>query len=134
MGTATTNGISLSIPNVPLDLTMQIGAGKGDLQLANMNLTHLEVHVGAGELALDLTGPRKQNLSVDIQGGVGEAHIKLPKDVGVRAQAHGGIGSVNVHGLTKQGDEYVNDALGKTPTSIDLNVQGGIGQIDLDQQ
>jgi hypothetical protein len=38
---------------------------------------------------------------------------------------------VNVTGLRKQGDYYVNDAYGKTPTSIDLNVQGGIGEVDL---
>ena len=90
--------------------------------------------MGAGQMLLDLNGPRKQNLSVDIHGGVGQARIRLPKDVGVRAHATGGIGSVNTHGFTKQGDDYVNTAYGKTPTSIDLSVEGGIGEIDLDQE
>lgn len=119
---------------VPLDLTLQMGAGQSDLRFADVDLTHLQVHVGAGEVTLDLTGPRKQNLSAEIQGGVGQARIRLPKDVGVKAHASGGIGSVNVHGLTKEGDEYVNAAYGKAPTTIDLNVQGGIGEIDLDQE
>jgi hypothetical protein len=119
---------------IPLDLTLQMGAGQSNLSVAELNLTHLEVHMGAGEVRLDLTGPRKQSLSAEIQGGVGQARIRLPKDVGVRARASGGIGSINVHGLKKQGDEYVNDAYGKTPTSIDLEVHGGIGQIDLDQE
>jgi predicted membrane protein len=90
--------------------------------------------MGAGEVNLDLTGPRKQDLSADIQGGVGKAQIRLPKDIGVRAHAKGGIGSINVHGLTKDGDEYVNAAYGKSSTTIDLNVQGGIGEIDLNQE
>lgn len=120
--------------SVPLDLTLQMGAGQSDLQLADVNLTHLQVHVGAGEMTLDLTGPRKQNLSADIQGGVGQARIRLPRDVGVKARASGGIGAVNVQGLTKEGDEYVNGAYGKSPTTIDLTVQGGVGEIDLDQE
>lgn len=120
--------------DVPLDLTLQMGAGQSNLQLADVNVTHLEVHMGAGEMILDLTGSRKHDLSADIHGGVGQARIRLPRDVGVRARAKGGIGTVNASGLTKQGDEYVNAAYGKSPTTIDLNVEGGIGEIDLDQE
>ncbi|HKQ86270.1 MAG TPA: toast rack family protein, partial [Candidatus Acidoferrales bacterium] len=64
---------------VPLDLTLQMGAGQSNLRLAGLDLTHLEVHMGAGEMVLDLTGQRKQNLSADIHGGVGQARIRLPK-------------------------------------------------------
>lgn len=121
--------------SVPLDLTLQMGAGQSDMKLADLNLTHLQVHLGAGQVLLDLTGQRKQNLTAEVQGGVGQARIRLPKDIGVRAHASGGIGSINVHGFRKEGgDEYVNDAYGKTPVSIDLNVQGGIGEIDLDEE
>jgi hypothetical protein len=120
--------------NVPLDMTLEMGAGQSNLNFSNIDLTHLQVHIGAGEVVLDLTGPRTKDLSADIQGGVGQARIRLPKDVGVRAHAAGGIGAVNVHGLTKDGDDYVNQAYGKTPATIDLNVQGGIGQIDLNEE
>ncbi len=120
--------------SVPLDLTVQMGAGESDLRLADLNLSHLEVHMGAGQVLLDLTGQKKQNLTADIHGGVGQARIRLPKDVGVRAHAKGGIGSVNTRGFTKEGDDYVNAVYGKTPTTIDLNVEGGIGEIDLDQE
>jgi hypothetical protein len=119
---------------VPLDLTLQMGAGQSNLQLADVNVTHLEVRMGAGEMILDLTGARKHDLSIDIHGGVGQARIRLPKDVGVRAHARGGIGSVNTEGLTRDGDVYVNAAYGKSPTTIDLNIEGGIGEIDLDQE
>ncbi len=120
--------------DVPLDMTLQMGAGQDDLEMADVNLTRLEVHMGAGQMTLDLTGPRKHDLSVDIQGGVGQATIRLPKDVGVRAHASGGIGTVSVKGLTKNGDEYVNAVYGKTPTTIDVTVNGGIGVINLEQE
>jgi hypothetical protein len=119
---------------VPLDLNLDMGAGQSDLKLGQLNLTHLEINIGAGQMNLDLTGPRKQDLVADVEGGAGQATIRLPKDVGVRVHASGGLGAIETKGLTKQGDEYVNAAYGKTPISIELTVEGGVGEIDLRQQ
>ena len=115
--------------DVPLDLKLQMGAGHSDLRLGELDVTHLDVNIGVGEMQLDLTGARKESLDADIQGGVGSAKIYLPKDVGVSVHALGGIGSINTHGMTKEDDEYVNDAYGKTPATITLNIQGGIGSM-----
>lgn len=120
--------------NVPLDLKVEMGAGQGALDLHDVDLSGLEVHIGAGELHLNLTGPRTSDLDVTIQGGVGSAVIRLPKDVGVRVNASGGIGSVNAHGLQHDGDAYVNAAYGKTPATINMTVEGGVGEITLDEE
>ena len=45
--------------------------------------------------------------------------------------ASGGIGTVNTAGLTHENGAYVNAAYGKTSTSINLQVHGGVGEIDL---
>ena len=120
--------------NVPIDLKLNMGAGQGDLELRDVDVSRLEVHIGAGEMRLDLTGPRTSDLDATVQGGVGSAVIRLPKDVGVRVNASGGIGSVNAHGLDRDGDAYVNSAYGKTPATINLTVAGGVGQITLDEE
>jgi N-terminal domain of toast_rack, DUF2154/Domain of unknown function (DUF5668) len=117
--------------NVPMDLNVQIGAGSSNFRLQGLSVKNLEVQAGVGQMNLDLTGPRKSDLHVDIHGGVGSAVIRLPKDVGVRVHASGGIGSVSPHGLTREGDDYVNNALGKTPATIDLTIEGGIGSVSL---
>jgi N-terminal domain of toast_rack, DUF2154/Domain of unknown function (DUF5668) len=117
--------------NVPMDMNVQIGAGSSNFRLQGLSVKNLDVQTGVGQLDLDLTGPRKSDLHVDIHGGVGEAVIRLPKDVGVRVHASGGIGSVSPHGLTREGDDYVNAALGKTPAAIDLTIEGGIGSVSL---
>ena len=117
--------------NVPMDMNVQIGAGSSNLRLQGLSVKNLDVQAGSGQLNLDLTGPRKSDLHVDIHGGVGSAVIRLPKDVGVRVHASGGIGSVSPHGLKREGDDYVNDVLGKTPATIDLTIEGGIGSISL---
>jgi N-terminal domain of toast_rack, DUF2154/Domain of unknown function (DUF5668) len=115
----------------PLDLSLKLGAGESDLDFRNLNLQHLQVNIGAGQMTLDLTGPRTSNLDATIQGGVGSATIRLPKDVGVIVHASGGIGTVNTDDLMNQDGAYVNAAYGKSPTSINLQVHGGIGEIDL---
>lgn len=120
--------------DVPMDVSLNIGAGESYLRLGGLNIQHLAVHMGAGRLDLDLTGPRKSNLDADVEGGVGSATIRLPKDVGVRVNASGGIGAVNADGLRREGGMYENDAYGKTPTAIDMTIHGGVGEINLVEQ
>jgi len=117
--------------DLPMDLKVDMGAGEGRLQFRDMDLTSLEINMGAGSVDVDLTGDRKQDLRADIQGGVGRAEIRLPKKVGVVVNASGGIGTVVAHGLKHEGGEYTNEAYGKSPITIHLNVQGGVGLIDL---
>jgi len=119
--------------DVPIQLHIEMGAGAGQLKLRDMNVTELELHMGAGQLELDLTGPRKSDLDVTLKGGVGQATIRLPREVAVRAHAAGGIGSVDAEGLKKDGNDYSNEMWGKTTHKITLDVQGGIGQIELVQ-
>ena len=116
---------------VPLELKVEMGAGRGQLRLRDMPVTRLEMSMGAGQADLDLTGERKNDLIADLEGGVGQVTIRLPRKVGVVARASGGIGAVEAHGLRHEGDEYTNEAYGKTPATIHLSVQGGVGQISL---
>jgi N-terminal domain of toast_rack, DUF2154 len=116
---------------VPLELEVNLGAGKASLNLVGLSLDRFEVNLGAGETDIDLNGHWAHNLTASVQGGVGKATLHLPRDVGVHVTAQGGLGSINANGFSKNGDVYTNDAYGKSPVSLDINVQGGIGEIDL---
>ncbi len=119
----------------PLSLEMEFGAGKANLTLGSMNLREVAVNMGVGELAMDLRGQPKSDYDVRIHGGIGQVTVELPKDVGIVADAKGGIGSVDVHGLRKKGDQYVNDAYENNPkVTIKLEVKGGIGHIVLNAE
>lgn len=117
--------------NEPLDLTLKMGAGQSDLNFRDLNLQRLQVNVGAGQMNLDLTGPRTTDLDAEIHGGVGSATIRLPRDIGVIVHASGGIGTIQTGGLSRENGAYVNAAYGKSATNINLEVHGGIGEIDL---
>jgi hypothetical protein len=118
---------------VPLDLNLDLGAGKGNVNLQGLDVSHADLKVGVGHLDLDLTGPRKSDLHVDIHGGIGTAVIRLPRNIGVRVHASDGLGDVNASGFHHDGDDYTNDAVGKSPNTIYVNVSGGVGQITLEQ-
>lgn len=118
----------------PIDLEVDMGAGKGDLNLSKLDLTRLQLNIGAGQVNVDLTGERGKDLDASIHGGVGEAIVRLPKNIGVVANVHGGLGSIDVHGLKEEDGRYVNAVYGKAPNTIHLTVEGGIGHIRLDQE
>jgi hypothetical protein len=119
---------------IPLDLEIDQGAGHGDLNLARIDLSHLKVNIGAGQVNVDLTGERGKDLQAELHGGVGEATVRLPKNIGVVAVVHGGMGSIDVRGLKEEDGQYVNAAYGKSPNTLHLTVEGGIGHIKLEQE
>jgi hypothetical protein len=119
---------------VPLELEIDVGAGRSDLNLSKIDLTSLRLNIGAGQVNVDLTGERSKDLHAEIHGGVGEAIVRLPKAIGVVAYVHGGLGSIDVHGLKEEDGQYVNAAYGKSPNTLNLTVEGGIGHIRLDEE
>lgn len=114
-----------------LDLVVKMGAGEAHLNLGSLNLRSVVFDLGAGEVDADFRGNPKRSYDVQIKGGVGQATIHLPKSVGISATAAGGIGEVNVSGLEKRNDRWINPGHENDPVIIRLDVKGGIGQIDL---
>src|SRR5215212_9023839 len=117
---------------VPTDLVVKMGAGESDLDLDSLTLKGLDLKMGAGKAAVDLTGDYAQGFDASIQGGVGEATVLLPSGVGFKAKAEGGLGKINAEGLKKVGDSYVNDAYGESDVNLSVDVQGGVGEINLE--
>jgi N-terminal domain of toast_rack, DUF2154/Domain of unknown function (DUF5668) len=120
--------------DIPLEIKIDMGAGRGNLRLQDIDVTRLNLDMGAGQVDLDLTGDRKSDLTADLEGGVGEANIRLPKNVGVIVNASGGIGTIDTHGLKHDGNEYTNEAYGKSPVTIHVKVEGGVGRIVLTEE
>jgi hypothetical protein len=117
---------------VPTDLAVEMGAGESDFDLDSLTLTGLDLQMGAGETRVDLTGDYDRNFDASIQGGVGEATVMLPSEVGVKAKAVGGLGKINAKGLTRDGNSYVNDAYGDSDVTLEVDVEGGVGEINLE--
>ncbi len=139
---------------VPLDMRIEQGAGTGDVDLGALNVTRLDVQLAAGDFTLDLSGNRSlrnlefdmgagnitldlngdwtENVNADLQGGIGQTTLRLPKDIGVRVTANKALGRIHVTGLSQQGDAYVNEAYGKSDVTLEINIQAGVGRINLE--
>jgi hypothetical protein len=117
--------------SVPLDLKIDLGAGRSDIDLKGLDLRRLEIGMGVGEMLLDLRGPHTESFRVKIDGGVGSGRLRLPSEVGVRVKVDGGLGSIDAHGLTKQAGAWVNEAYGTSPVTLEVDIDAGIGSIDL---
>lgn len=117
--------------HTPMDMTVHLGAGEARLDLGGLAMRSLNINMGVGSLRLDLRGAPKNDYDVHIHGGIGEATVYLPGDVGIVAEAHGGIGGVSAHGLEKRNGRWVNRSQEHAPVTIHLDVNGGIGSINL---
>jgi hypothetical protein len=116
---------------VPMELEIDMGVGKSEVDLKGLNLRRFSLEAGVGEGTVDLSGPRLSDLDATIKAGVGKLTMVLPADVGVRVKAQAGLGHVNADGLKADGDAWVNEAWGKTKTCVRVEVEGGIGEVEM---
>lgn len=118
-------------PEVPMELEIQMGVGKSELDLGGLDLRRFSLEAGVGEGLVDLSGPRPCDLDGVIKAGVGKLVLILPADLGVRVKAQAGLGHVDAGGLKVEDDAWVNESWGKTETSLRIDVEGGIGEVEM---
>jgi len=116
---------------VPMDLSVDMGAGTSNLQLAGLSLTGLDINLGASESTVDLTGDWAQDLDVSIDAGAASLTVRLPRDIGVRVVVDRGPTVIEASGLTKDGNVYTNAAYGVSDVTLQIELQAGIGAINL---
>jgi hypothetical protein len=117
---------------LPMDLSVDMGAGSSDLQLASLPLTRLDVSLGAGESTIDLSGDWVRDLDVTIDAGAADITVRLPSEVGARVVVEAGPHTIEATGLTKDGNVYTNATYGLSEVTLRVNLEAGIGQINLE--
>jgi hypothetical protein len=117
---------------VPMDLSVDVGAGSSNLQLAGLSLTRLDITLGAGTYTVDLTGDWAKNLDVTIDAGAADITLRLPKDVGARVRVEEGPHTIQAPGLVKDGPIYTNPAYGVSDVTLQVDLVVGIGIINME--
>lgn len=119
--------------DVPMDLRVELGAGNGNIDASELDLTALDVAAGAGNITVDLSGEQQRDLAAAIRGGVGNLTVFLPSDVGVKVDVAGGLGQVVATGLSRSEEgSFVNASFDTAENTIILDIEGGVGEINLE--
>ncbi len=126
-------------PYVPVDVKVNAGVGNTNLDLADLQLSGLDVDMGVGNV--DVTLPdAEESYHVDIDGGVGDITITLPEGAAVQIDAEVGVGSMSMaSGLQRVsgdddgliGDEGVWETEGFDNADVQITIRfdGGVGNL-----
>lgn len=117
---------------IPLQLSVDTGAGNTVLNLARLNLTELRLNAGVGSTTTTLPG--RGHFMVDIDGGVGGITVLIPDTLAAHITVDTGIGSVDVdEAFAHRGDAYVSSDFEAADDQVTLTVNGGVGSIEIRQ-
>ncbi len=108
------------------------GAGEVDIDLRSSTVSDLGVALGAGDVALDLSGQWHQDTQATIKGGLGRVTLVLPSDIGVRVTTQGMLSKINAPDLFNNSGVYTNAAYGQSDVSMNIDIESGIGEIVLE--
>jgi len=119
-------------PNLPMVLRVDTGVGSANLDLSALKVTKLTVNSGVGQITVTL--PRTGKVTALIEGGVGELTIVIPREMQAQIRTSSGIGKVSVSGdYQRSGDVYTSSGYASASDRVDLEVDGGVGRITIEQ-
>lgn len=119
-------------PKVPLVLRISTGVGSSRLDLTDLKVTEFRLESGVGQTAVFL--PSSGQVKARIESGVGETTVSIPAGMQARVRASSGIGTVRVLGdYTRDGDVYTSSGFETSSNRVELEVEGGIGQVTVEQ-
>jgi hypothetical protein len=132
VATGARNEWDITLSNdVPIDLTVILGAGDSDVRIGDMNLTDVDVNIGAGDLDLHMGAYDGDNLTVSIICAAGSAKVTVPAGMGVRVIPLLGVGSTTANGFTMVGSEYHNVAYDPVQPHLIIHANLGVGNLSI---
>jgi hypothetical protein len=118
-------------------ISIDAGASKLDIEgLCNANFKRMDFDGGVGDFTLDFSGEIDHRAFVQIDMGLGHLTLLLPKDIGVRVESKDSI--LSALSITKgefeeiEEDVWVNDKYGETEGELDIEIDIGLGGVDIE--
>ncbi len=116
------NELLLSLtPEVPLDLNLELGVIKGNLDFSGLKINNLDLEIGVSKGIIFFDEPNSISLeNCSIEGGVGKFKIKKLGNANIRSLFfEGGVGS------------YELDFSGEYQQNLRANIELGMGKVKL---
>lgn len=115
---------------IPLDLRLEVGAARSTLDLAELQVRHLEIQTGASETVVRL--PRAAGATdVRIEAGAASVTLEVPVGVAARIRTRMALGSTQVDEarFPRTADGYESTDYATAANRVDIDAQGGVGSL-----
>jgi len=128
------NHLDLSLnPNPIWDMTFNIGASKGKMDLSEYKVKDVEVHTGASNLHLKL-GDKYNDTNVNVEMGVTQLTIDIPKSSGCSVNGDMVMIARSFPGFVKkESNDYETDNFSNTKNKIEINIHGGVSSFTINR-
>jgi hypothetical protein len=115
---------------VPLDLRVDTGAARSELDLSELRVRSLDLHTGASETRVRL--PREAGAtSVRAQTGAASLVIEVPTGVAARIRSRVTLGTSEIDQgrFQREGDGYASPDYATAANRADIEITGGVGSV-----
>ena len=113
---------------LPMDLDINTGVGKAEVDLSRLTLTRLDLTTGIGESRFVL--PAQGTFNVSVKSGIGKTTIEIPREMAARIRVSNGIGHIAVSGSYRANNGYYESAnYDSAKDRVEVHISGGIGEI-----
>ncbi len=129
--------ITLGQWEIPTDLDITLGAGKGGIILEKVPVKDFWAEVGAGKFNIEFNVDTIPTGDVRLTVGAGEMNLKIPTRVGYILDYDLGIGSITMNGGEISGvsggrGKYTSGNYNTSDMKINIYVSVGVGEFNID--
>ncbi|MDD1685339.1 MAG: toast rack family protein [Methanoregula sp.] len=117
---------------IPVAVTVNVGAGDCELLLGDSNLTSLTVNTGAGDTTIDLAGYHGGWFDAFIYHGVGDLTLRIPPGSNTRILLHQGVGDITANGMVQNNEQYTTAGFNPALPVNEITLSQGVGSIQLE--
>jgi hypothetical protein len=117
---------------VPVELKLECGASRSQLDLSELLISELTLHTGAS--ATEVMLPAQAGFTqVKIEAGAASVKVQIPGGVAARIRAEGGLARIDVDEtrFPKQGSVYQSPDYEAATNRVDIRIETGVGSVDV---
>lgn len=118
---------------LPLDLNLEIGAAKVDIDMADHILRKLSLNTGAAEIDIRL-GCHSPKIDIKIDSGASQLTIAVPREMALQIDSDAALSSTNFKsiGLIKEHGVFRSDNFDSAECKAVISIDTGVSEIDID--
>jgi hypothetical protein len=119
-------------PEVPLELEVNFGVGRADIDLTDLTVEDLKVSMGVGRTTVTL--PDEGRFYAKIDSAIGETVVVIPAGMAARVRVDTGLAVSDLPDNYQQRDDvYTSPGYASADDRVDLEVDQAIGKITVRQ-